>query len=91
MTWVLRNLASFCLETVLLSVQDRCMICARHTIGSKSHWTDSMVPLGGELMWKLVSVRLEIVLIFTQDRCPVCVERTIGSEIIIDAPNGTPM
>ena len=35
MTWVLWNLASFCLETVLLSVQDRCMFCARHTIGSE--------------------------------------------------------
>jgi hypothetical protein len=23
------------LETVLASVQDRCMVCARHTIGSK--------------------------------------------------------
>ena len=30
-------------------------------------------------------------LILTQDRCTVCAERTIGSEIILDAPNGTPM
>ena len=34
-TWVLRNLASFHLETVLVSVQDRCMVCAKNTIGSK--------------------------------------------------------
>jgi hypothetical protein len=34
---------------------------------------------------------LEIVLILTQDRCTICVERTIGSDIILDAPNGTPM
>ena len=34
-TWVMWNLNSFCLETVLVSVQDRCIVCARHTIGSK--------------------------------------------------------
>jgi hypothetical protein len=28
-------LVSFCLETVLILMQDRCMICAKHTIGSK--------------------------------------------------------
>ena len=66
------------------------MICARHTIGSKSHWTDSMVPLGGKLVWKLISVSLEIVVVLMQDRCTVCVEGTIGLEIVLDAPNGTP-
>ena len=25
----------FCLETVLVSVQDRCMVCAKRTIGSE--------------------------------------------------------
>ena len=30
-TWVIWNLASFCLETVLVSGQDRCMVRARHT------------------------------------------------------------
>ena len=39
----------------------------------------------------LISVRLEIVLILTPDRCMVCVECTIGSNIILDAPDGTPM
>jgi hypothetical protein len=34
-TWVLWNLVSICLETVLVSVQDRCMVCARCTIGSE--------------------------------------------------------
>ena len=43
------------------------------------------------LKWKLDSVYLEIVLIFTQDKCTVCAERTIGSEIVLDAPDGTPM
>ena len=31
----MRNLASFRLETMLVSVQDRCMVCARRTIGSE--------------------------------------------------------
>ena len=35
--------------------------------------------------------RLETVLVSVQDRCTVCVERTIDSEIILDAPNGSPM
>ena len=31
--WVMWNLTSFHLETVLVSLQDRCMVCARRTIG----------------------------------------------------------
>jgi hypothetical protein len=33
--WVLSNLVSVYLETVLVSVQDRCTVCAKHTIGFK--------------------------------------------------------
>ena len=33
MTWVIWNLISFHLKTVLVSVQDRCMVRARRTIG----------------------------------------------------------
>jgi hypothetical protein len=33
--WVMWNLVSACLETVLVSVQDRCTVCAERTIGSK--------------------------------------------------------
>ena len=29
------NLISVCLETMLASVQDRCMVCAKRTIGSE--------------------------------------------------------
>ena len=29
------SLTSFHLEIVLVSVQDRCMVCTRHTIGSE--------------------------------------------------------
>ena len=35
MTWVLWNLTSFRLEVVLASVQDRCMVCTKRTIGSE--------------------------------------------------------
>ena len=35
MTWIMWNLTSFRLETVLVSVQDRCMVCTRRTIGSE--------------------------------------------------------
>ena len=34
-TWIMWNLTSFRLETVLVLVQDRCMVCARRTIGSE--------------------------------------------------------
>ena len=33
--WVMLNLVSIHLETVLVSVQDRCMVCAKCTIGSE--------------------------------------------------------
>jgi hypothetical protein len=32
-TWVVLNLVSVCLETVLVSVQDGGTVCAKHTIG----------------------------------------------------------
>ena len=35
MTWVMSNLASLRLETMLVLVQDWCMVCARCTIGSE--------------------------------------------------------
>jgi hypothetical protein len=31
--WVMANLVSVCLETVLVLVQDCCMVCAKRTIG----------------------------------------------------------
>ena len=42
------NLTSFHLETVLVSVQERCMVCARRTIGSEIILEHLMVPLGDE-------------------------------------------
>jgi hypothetical protein len=43
------------------------------------------------LKWMLVLVCLDIVLTLTQDRCTVCAQRSIGSEIVLDAPDGSPM
>ena len=48
MTSVLWNLFSFLLETVLVSLQDRCMVCARHAIGSEIVLDPLDVALGDE-------------------------------------------
>jgi hypothetical protein len=74
-----------------VSVQDRCMVCARRTIGSEiildaPDGTTRSWGSSGSSFWSFS----EIVLILTQDRCTVCIKRTIGSEIILDAPDGTP-
>jgi hypothetical protein len=50
-----------------------------------------MELLGDVLMWNLISIDSETMLVLKQDRCMVCAKRTIGSEIVLDAPNGTPM
>ena len=44
--WVMSNLVLIRLDTVLVSVQDRCTVCAKHTIGSETFWTHPMVLLG---------------------------------------------
>jgi hypothetical protein len=84
------NLTSFNLETVLVSVQDRCTVCAERTISLEIVLEHSMVILGERLRWKLISVCLEIVLILWQYRCTVCAKPTIGSQIVLDAPDGSP-
>ena len=87
------NFTSFRLETVLVSVQDRCMVCARCTkvilivLDAPDGTTRS---LGDEAQVEARFGLSDILLILTQDRCTVCVERTIGSEIVLDAPDGTP-
>ena len=42
------NLASVCLETMLVSVQDWCMVCAKRTTGSGTVLDAPMVLLGDE-------------------------------------------
>jgi CO dehydrogenase/acetyl-CoA synthase alpha subunit len=86
-TWVMWNLVSVRLEIVLVSVQDRCMICAKRSIVIFGRTRcNSMVTW---VMWNLVLVRLEIVLVSVQDKCMVCTKHTIGSEIVLDALGGT--
>ena len=48
MTWVLWNLVSDHLEIVLVSVEDRCTVCAKRTIGSYIVFNALMVLLGDE-------------------------------------------
>ena len=48
MTWVLWNPVSDRLEIVLVSVQDRCTVCAKRTIGSDIVFNVVMVLLGDE-------------------------------------------
>ena len=84
------NHVSVRLEIVLVLTQDRCTVCAEHTIGSKID-LDAPMELRGDVgNVKLVSVRLEMVLVSVQDRCTVCAKCTIGLEIFLDAPDGTP-
>ena len=46
--WVMSHLVSICLETVLLSVQDCCTVCSKHTMAQKSFWMHHMVLRGDE-------------------------------------------
>ena len=85
-----RKLVLVHLEVVLILAQDRCMVCAKHTIGLDIIFNALMVLIGARLKWKRLSVRLDKVRILTQDRGAVCTKRTIGSEIILDALDGTP-
>ena len=48
MTWVLWNLVLDHLEIVLVSVQDRCMVCAKRTIVLDIAFNAPMVLLGDE-------------------------------------------
>ena len=48
MTWVLWNLVSHRLEIVLVSMEDRCTVCAKCTIGSDIVFNALMVLLVDE-------------------------------------------
>ena len=48
MTWVLLNLVLDRLDIVLVSVEDRCMVCAKRCIGSDIVFHAPMVLLGDE-------------------------------------------
>jgi hypothetical protein len=51
MTWIMLKLISVHLETVLMSMQDRCTVCAERVTGSE-------IVLGApmELLWDVVQV-----------------------------------
>jgi hypothetical protein len=73
-----------------VSVQDWCMVCTEHTIGTKSFWTHTVRLLGDEAQ---VEARLGPFVdsaTLMQEWCLVCVERTVGVKIVLKAPNGTP-
>ena len=86
--WVLSNLVSVRLETALVSVQHRCMVCAKCIIGSEIFWTHPMVLLRDEAQVEACSGPLRD--IADADWCTVCAKRTIGLEIVLDAPDATP-
>ena len=46
MTWVLLNLVLDRLDIVLVSVEDRCMVCAKRCIGLDIVFNATMVQLG---------------------------------------------
>jgi hypothetical protein len=84
------NLVLVHFKTVLMSVQDRCVVCAKSTIGKKSFWMHPTVLLANKAQAEPHfdpfgdSANLE------QDRCTVCAEHIIGSKNVLDAPVGTP-
>ena len=88
--WVVWNLVLVCLAMVLASVQDRCTVSTKCTIGSEIILDATEVLLGEEAQVKAHFWRVEIVLILTRDGCTVGAKRTIGSEIILDTLDGTP-
>jgi uncharacterized protein (DUF1800 family) len=70
---------------MLMSVQDRCMVCAKHTIGEAP-----MVLLGGEALMEARFGQFGDMLVSGQDRCTVCAKCTTSSEIVLNTPDGTP-
>ena len=52
MTWVMSNNFSVYLEMVLVSLQDRCTVCAKRTIGLETVLGAQMVLLGDEAQVK---------------------------------------
>jgi hypothetical protein len=83
-------LVSFCLEIVLILMQDWCTICAKRTAGSESFWTH-LVELLGDMdhveshfgpFGDSVNVSARLVQGLRQ--------MYHRSTIVLDAPDGTP-
>jgi hypothetical protein len=75
------NLVSFRLETVLVSVQDRCTVYAKRNIGTS---------IVARPKWMLISIHLQTMLILTQDSCMVWAKCNMALETILDAADATP-
>ena len=75
---------------MLISVQDRCTVCAECTTGKEIVLVVPDGTIGDVGKGRLISVCLEIAVISMQDRFTVCTELAIGSEISWDEPDGTP-
>jgi hypothetical protein len=71
------------------SMQDRCTICTKRTLGS-GIVLDAPDGTSRRRGSRESSVQLEIVLILAQNRCTVFFERSIGFELVLDALDGTP-
>ena len=81
MTWIKWKLVLVCLEIVLISAQDRCMVCTECNTGVEiALRTPGWYSRVMYVKLKLVLVCLEIVLISAQDRCTVWAECTMGLE-----------
>ena len=74
------KLVSVHLETVLASVQDRCTVCTKCTIGSEIILEATDGTLGEEAQVEAHFWHVEMMLFLTRDGCTVGTERTIGSE-----------
>jgi hypothetical protein len=88
--WVMWNLISICLETVLVSVQDRSMVCAERTIGSENILDTPAGTPRDEAHVEAWFGTFGDSANLDARRCMFCVKCTTGSEIFLDAPNGTP-
>jgi hypothetical protein len=60
-------------------------------LAKKLFWMHWMVLLGDKAQMEARFGPFRVVLVSVQDRCTVCAKCTIASEIVLDAPNGTPM
>ena len=65
--------------------------CRFDPLAQKSFWTHPMVLLGDDAEVEAHFDPFGDSANLDADRCMVCAARTLGSEIILDAPNGTPM
>jgi hypothetical protein len=84
------NLVSVRLETILVSMQDWCMVCANVRQAQKSFWTHTMELLGDVGHVESRSGPFGDSFNFDTSWCTVCDKCAISLEIILDAPNSSP-